>query len=198
MKKPSFSAAYIMLSLALFMAAVSFYLNHNKLNVQNDNKSKLTLEKVEEKAEQKVSGFKAVMEKNLANQEKIAIAQTASDNVLTQDRSFTELEIKEMTEEKFIDLLKDTQRRLPKISDIKKLPPGVLHRTPEIIIQAGRDLGVLKEVLKVHESYERDAFPFYKNCAKNAEGPTPLRALCLTNLIEIKKKNGENLNLKEY
>ena len=95
-------------------------------------------------------------------------------------------------------LLKETEFRLPKLTDIKKLPAGVLHHTPPIILQAGRDLGVIKEILKVHESFERVATPFYMTCAKNNEGTTPVRALCLTNLIVIKKKNNQNINLKEF
>jgi DNA polymerase-3 subunit epsilon len=59
-------------------------------------------------------------------------------------------------------------------------------------------LSFLKEVLKVHESYERVAAPFYERCAKNAERPTPVRALCLTNLIQVKKKNNERINVADY
>ena len=183
------------------LALVSIVRNQNNSS-ENDNKSKLTLSKIEKKVEQKVGEkaltLKNVIAKNINHQEETAAQQNTNETILTQDRNYTEKELLDMSEDSFRDLVKDTERRLPKLSDIKKLPPGVLHRTPEIIIQAGRDLGVLKEILKNHESYERVAIPFYNSCAKNEASPTPVRALCLTNLIEIKKKNGTKINLKEF
>ena len=198
MKRPNFSPTIIMILFAsALLALVSIVRKDNNSN-ENDNKSKLTLQKVEQKVEEKALTLKSTLEKNLKHQEEVANSQNNNETVLTLDRHFTEQEILEMNEGSFTELIKDTQRRLPKLSDIKKLPPGVLHRTPEIIIQAGRDLGVIKEVLKVHESFERVAVPFYNSCAKNQESPTPVRALCLTNLIFIKKKNGAKINLNEF
>ena len=46
-------------------------------------------------------------------------------------------------------------------------------------------LGLLKEVINAHEDYELEAMEFYKKCAEKEDSPTPVRALCLTNLIEI-------------
>ena len=165
---------------------------------QNDNKSNLTVINSIENGTKKIPILKNIIANNLAKQNAAAEAGISNQNVLTAERIYTEQEINTMTEEQFIELTKDTELRLPKLSDIKKIPPGALHHTPALIIQAGRDLGVLKEVLKVHKSYERVALPFYKSCAIKLETPMPIRALCLTNLIEIKKNNNENLNLKEF
>lgn len=198
MKKRSFSPAFILISISLLIVGFMAYLHSQNSDLLNDNKSKLTLLNTVQNSAQKVPVLKNLIAKNLAKQNAMAEAQVTDQNVLTVERVYTEQEINEMTEAQFTDLLKDTERRLPKLADIKKLPAGALHRTPPIVIQAGRDLGVIKEVLKVHESYERVAAPFYKVCAKNEEGTTPVRALCLTNLIEIKKKNNESLNLKDY
>lgn len=174
------------------------YLHSKNSSLLNDNKSKLTLLNIAQDSAQKVPVLKDLIAKNLAKQNAMAEAQVTDQNVLTVERVYTEQEINEMTENKFMDLLEDTARKLPKLTDIKKLPAGALHRTPPIVIQAGRDLGVIKEVLKVHESYERVVTKFYKSCAKDEEGTTPVRALCLTNLIEIKKKNNESVNLRDY
>jgi hypothetical protein len=197
MQKRTFSPAFSALVFTLICIGVAVFLHHKKdreLIDLNESKSKLTDDGVVKKA----SNLKELIKKNLLKQEAAEIPDPALADVLTRERTYTELEINEMTERQFTDLLKDTLRKLPKKSDLKQLPPGALHRTPAIVIQAGRDLGVIKEVLKVHESYERAATPFYKTCAKDETGVTPVRALCLTNLIEIRKKNNEDLNLKEF
>lgn len=194
MKKNGFSIPLIisLVSIIIIVVFASLYFkNHTPVN---DNKSKLTLLK----SAQKIPGLKAILEKNLAKQQALAAEQIVPENVLEKERLYTEAELNEMSEEQFTILLKDTETRLPKLADIKKLPAGALHRTPPIIIEAGRQLGLIKEILKIHESYERVAVSFYQNCAKDSSGTTPVRALCLTNLIEIKKKKGESLNLAEY
>ncbi len=119
-------------------------------------------------------------------------------SVLVQERFYTEKEIAEMTEDQFENLLKEIEMRLPKLSDIKKIPAEALHRTPAPVLQAGKELGLIKEVLKLHESYDQKAGLFYQTCAMNTESPTPVRALCLTNLVEIKRKNGEKIDKKLY
>ncbi len=184
-----------MLISALILAGGSIYLNQNKNGASSDNKSRLT--KVISAPKQ---ALKNIIEKRIEKQNEISPTPEESQGsaLLTKERLYTEIELKEMNEGQFVELLKDTQLRLPKISDIKKLPPGALHRTPTLVIEAGRNLGVIKEILRFHESYERVALPFYQECAKNEEGSTPVRALCLTNLIEIKKKNNDTINLKEY
>jgi hypothetical protein len=198
MKKSSISRLRVMTMIAVVIIGAAIYLKKANSDGQNDNKNQLTLlNKTEEKVK-KIPVLKALIAKNLEKQNEFAESQVTDQNVLTAERIYTENEINEMTEEKFINLLKDTETRLPKLSDIKKLPEGALHRTPPIIIEAGRNLGVIKEVLKAHESFERQAANFYKTCAKNEQGVTPVRALCLTNLIEIKKKKNEVVNLKDY
>lgn len=198
MKKRQFSPGFTALILVIILAAVGVRLNTKKdreLIALNETKSQLT----DSEETPKKANLKDLIKKNLAKQEEAqAQPQQEPGSMLMRERFYTEAEINEMSEPQFEELLKETERKLPKLADLKKLPAGALHRTPPLVLQAGRDLGVIKEVLKVHESYERVAAPFYKTCAKNDEGVTPVRALCLTNLIEIKKKNRESLNLKEF
>jgi len=200
MKKNKDSLLYILLVVALSGASILLYKNGEKsreLIALNETKSQLTNQNEHlQNTAQKMS-LKSLIKNNLTHQENNQNFNT-QENLLTKERLYTQEEINSMTEEKFIELLKETELRLPKLSDIKKIPAGALHTTPPQVFQAGRDLGVLKEILKVHESYERDAIGFYKKCAKNSEGSTPVRALCLTNLIELKKKINENINLTEY
>lgn len=197
MQKRKFSPGFSVLIATLILIGVGIFLNHKKdreLIALNETKSQLT----DGETTPRKASLKDLIKKNLEKEQATPLADPAAENVLLRERTYTEAEINQMTEPQFMQLLEDTQRKIPKQSDLKKLPSQALHRTPSIVLQAGRDLGVIKEVLKVHESYERVAAPFYKTCAKNDEGVTPVRALCLTNLIEIKKKNGENLNLKEF
>lgn len=192
MKKSGLSIPLLISMVSIIVIVIVVVSYQQKEVTSNDNKYKLTLLN---KAK-KVPVLKSIIEQNLAKQQ--ASAPAADENVLVIERVYTEQELNKMSEEQFAALLKDMEIRLPKLSDIKSLPAGALHRTPPVILEAGRELGLIKEILKIHESYERVAAPFYKNCAKKDDGTTPVRALCLTNLIEIKKKNGEVLNLAEF
>ncbi len=125
-------------------------------------------------------------------------AQKLEETMLANERFYTEAEIKEMTRDQFENLLKETEAKLPTVSDIRKLPAEALHHTPLAIIKAGRELGLLKEVINAHEDYELEAMEFYKKCAEKEDSPTPVRALCLTNLIEINKKRGIETNYSKY
>jgi type III secretory pathway component EscV len=198
MKKDRFSMALGLLSLALILAGISMYLNHKKNRASNEIKSQLTQDlTLKNTAEEKTisaESHSTPLSQTSTNETNPA----AKDDLVSQERVYSEIELSQMTENQFSELLKDTQRRLPKLSDIKKIPEGALHHTPELVLEAGRNLGVIKEVLKTHENYEKLAVPFYVECAKNEEGSTPVRALCLTNLIEIHKKIKKPLNLKEF
>lgn len=204
MKVRGLSALVIILVLGVLFLVGSNYLKSKNNLTSDDMKSQLTAENVAQKSlESKPKGLRAIIASNLKKQEEMQeemIERKDFDDstLLVRERLYTEAEINEMTQEQFIDLLEQTEAKLPTISDIKKLPPGALHRTPAPIMQAGKDLGLLKEVLKIHESYERDAIIFYEKCAKTPERPMPVKALCLTNLIEIKKKNGQKINLSTY
>lgn len=193
MKVRGLSALVTVLVLALLVLVGSRYLNSQKNVASDDMKSQLTPNA------QKKKGLKEIIAGNLQKQEEMIERKDFEDStLLVRERVYTEAEINNMSEVEFKALLDETEAKLPTVSDIRKLPPGALHRTPEPVMQAGKDLGLLKEILKVHESYEREAALFYKKCALTKERPMSVKALCLTNLIEIKKKNGEKLNLAAY
>lgn len=193
MKNTKFSIPQMIILASMIIIVVTGALIIKDRAQTEDIKNKLTLIN---KAK-KVPALSKIIEKNLEQQDTSAQA-SAGNNLINQKRIYTEREIALMNESDFAGLLQETQKRLPKRSDLKAIPPGALHRTPPAIIEAGHELGLIKEVLKMHESFEALAVPFYKSCAKDEAGTTPVRALCLTNLIEIKKKNGQDLNMKEY
>jgi hypothetical protein len=193
MKVRGLSALVTVLVLALLVLVGSRYLKSEKNTASNDMKSQLTPNDPSKK------GLKAIIAGNLKIQEEMVERKDFDDgSLLVRERAYTEAEINEMSEVEFKALLIETEAKLPTVNDIKKLPAGALHRTPAPVMQAGKDLGLLKEILKVHEAYERDAADFYKKCALTKERPISVKALCLTNLIEIKKKSGEKLNLSAY
>lgn len=200
MKVRGLSAIVTILVLGVLLLVGSRYLKSQKMATSDDMKSQLTPnEEGKNTAASAPRGLKAVIAGNLKKQEEMTERKEfEGDSLLVRDRVYTEAEINDMSEVQFIALLKETEAKLPTIADIRQLPAGALHRTPAPVMQAGKDLGLLKEVLKVHESYEREAVVFYEKCAKTKERPMAVKALCLTNLIEIKKKNGEKLNLAAY
>ncbi|MDO9183385.1 MAG: hypothetical protein Q7U04_13305 [Bacteriovorax sp.] len=198
MKKRSASPLLITASISLIIMGILAYTQSSSISLINDNKSKLTLKNIAKNTATKVPVLKTLLSNNIAKKNVQAEFENNQQNILTKERIYTEQEINEMSEVQFQNLLQDTKLKFPKISEIKKLPAEALHQTPAVIIEAGRNLGVIKEVLKNHEPYEKIASSFYKNCAKDSEGTTPVRALCLANLIELKKKNSESLDLKDY
>ena len=185
--------AVVLVGSFLFMGSRALK-NQNSLST-DDTKSQLTPTNTIQK---KALSIKNLIAKNIEKQSGMTERVDFEDRLLEQERFYTEAEIAGMTQENFKSLLKEIELKLPKLSDIKKLPEGALHRTPTPVLEAGRDLGLLKEILKVHESYEILALDFYNQCAKNAERPTPVRALCLTNFVAIKKKNGKKVHLEQY
>ncbi len=172
--------------MALTLASVSIY--RNMRSDQNEKSPENLLTNV-------ISAEKKLEEKKpVASENQMTERVDFDSSVLVQERSYTEKEIQDMTEEQFIQLLKEVELRLPKLSDIKKIPAEALHRTPAPVLQAGKELGLIKEILKLHESYEVHAGIFYQSCAINKLSLTPVRALCLTNLVEVKRKKGEKIN----
>lgn len=120
------------------------------------------------------------------------------DTMLANERIYTQSELDHMTRAEFQHTLLDIKRKLPKLSEIKKIPEAALHHTPSIVLKAGRDISVVAEVTALHPEYEIDALNFYDSCARNPQGVTTVRALCLTNIIEINNKNKQTTDLDIY
>jgi hypothetical protein len=121
-----------------------------------------------------------------------------SADLLKKERSYTEEEILKMDEETFLITLEDIKNRLPKKSDLKEIPKEALHHTPVQILNAGKNLGLIKEILKNHPDFEKSANLFYENCANDSDSPTTIRAICLTNLIISNNKSKTGLQLSKY
>jgi hypothetical protein len=186
MKKNGFKPIYAFIFVVSILVLGGFYLN-SKL----ENEKKISLTKIIEKAPSKLS---QIIEKNQEMHE----VKMDSESVLTMERIYTQDEINRMDLESFKALLVDIQRKLPKKNDLKKIPEQALHNTPPVIIEAGRNLGLIKEIIKVHKNYESIALDFYRDCTNNIETPTTIRAICLTNLVVINKLNGNKFSTEGY
>ena len=160
-------------------------------NTKSENANKNNLTKIMQKAPQKLSQI-------IAKNEEMHEVNMQANSVLTMERNFTQDEINRMSENEFKAVLADIERKLPKKSDLKKIPEQALHHTPPVIIEAGRNLGLIKEIIKVHKSYETFALDFYQDCTKNEDNPTTIRAICLTNLVVINRLNGNKFSTDGY
>ncbi len=193
-QKPIYT--FILFGVALMvLVLVSIYRNtqFKKPLIASKNELTTTSETVT-----KTQKLKDIVAKNLLKNQEMVERTDFDNSVINQERLYTETEIANMTESEFVNLLNDISLKLPKLSDIKKIPPQALHRTPPPVLQAGRDLGLIKEIINIHENFQSKTIPFYDECSKNIERPVPVRALCLTNLIIVKKKLGLKFNRQEY
>ncbi len=192
------------LGLALFTLGIGLLvLNKN----QKDNAGINNTESIDSEITQEVSlassgiqkpKLKDLIKKNLDAQIKSVQEKADNSSILLKPRSYTEAEINQMTIEEFKDLALATEANLPTVNDIRKLPPGALHHVPAPVIQAGKDLGLIKEILIAHPNFTDEANVLYENCSEKDELPQSVRALCLTNLIQNKKAQGIKLNLASY
>ena len=189
MKKSRYSPILLIFVIAVLAVGQFVFSKRHDIVLSNINKNKLTpIKKIQQSA---------LLAKILPFQEK-KINGPQIDKEFFNERQYTDQELSTMSEENFKQLLKETESKLPLLNDIKKLPSTALHHTPALIIRAGKDLGVIKEILIINTSLEKFALGFYQRCAKNNKVVTPVRALCLTNLLEINKKNGFFTNTSEY
>lgn len=111
------------------------------------------------------------------------------------DENFSNETIQHLNMEDFKAIITKTDEELPKIKDIQKLSDEELHHTPGLLIEAGRALGNIKQILSQRDDLVDEGLKFYDRCARSRELSTPVRSLCLTNFINYKKEKGENYNL---
>src|SRR6476661_4180421 len=108
MNKGNTKSAMTWLTLAFILAGISMYLNNKKnreLIALNETKSKLTTSLS--------PGLKTFIQQNLVKKNE---APAPVEDALTKERVYTEIELKEMSESAFTELVKDTFARLPKQS----------------------------------------------------------------------------------
>lgn len=100
--------------------------------------------------------------------------------------------------EKFETYLTETLSNLPNKTKLQKLSPDEIHYSPRMIMEAGARLGRIKRQLKLNANFVPSAMKFYTECASQNDGATPVRGLCLANLIHLKTKAGETVDKTKY
>lgn len=86
-----------------------------------------------------------------------------------------------MSEATFSKLSGEILKALPTLQMLRELSPEEVHRTPDLILEAGMELGKIARALEENPALSRSAFEFYKQCAERADLPRSVRALCLSN-----------------
>lgn len=191
MKNNGFKPIYILILAIAVLATIGIFLNTKSENEMKNDLTNLALKNP--------VSLNKIIQKNIDKRnEEMHEVSMQNETMLTKERNYTQEEIVRMTESEFKTVLIDIERKLPKKTDLKKIPAEALHQTPPAIIEAGRNLGLIKEIIKVHKNYETFALDFYQDCSKNDETPTTVRAICLTNLIVINQLNGNKFNTNGY
>lgn len=91
--------------------------------------------------------------------------------------------------------------KLPYREDLQQLNDGQVHKIPESLLQTGRELGQLKELVIRYPDFKElqiEAKSFYKNCADEEGYPTSIRSLCLFNRLQLAKNSGEIFDISPY
>lgn len=189
MKKSGYSPFLLVAIIAVLALGQFIFSKRHDIVVRNINKKSLTpIKKIQS----------SPLLNRLLSFQAVPTSAPQAHKEMGRERQYTEQELSVITEVSFKQLLKETEEALPLLADLKKLPSEALHHTPFLIIRAGKDLGTIKEILKINTSFEKEALVFYQRCAKNKKGVTSVRALCLTNLLEINKKNGVIMDTHDY
>lgn len=91
--------------------------------------------------------------------------------------------------------------QLPLKSDLQKLDDGQAHSIPQELLQTGRELGKLKELVIKYPNFKElqdEAKTYYKSCADKDEVPTSIRSLCLFNRLQLAKNHNEKFDISSY
>lgn len=103
--------------------------------------------------------------------------------------------------ERFREQAQSILDRLPYQEDLQKLEDNQVHSIPQSLLQTGRDLGKLKELVLMYPDFQelqKEAKLFYKDCADQEGYPTSIRSLCLFNRLQLARNHNENFDLSAY
>lgn len=98
----------------------------------------------------------------------------------------------------FTSYVEETFKTLPNLESARGLKDEEVHRNPKLVMDAGLRLGSIKKQIKLNSEFEEEGMKFYDKCAQKEDGLTPVRALCLANLVYMKDQKGEDFELEKY
>ncbi len=191
-KKTKITISLILITTALF--AVVFLLNKPK--PEPPASSEQTSEQTPEQHEGHVHDSQSVDNSITAGMQVHKGSNQAPVIKVTKDGVQSE---SEKWETKFFNnYLDETLVSLPSLKDFENLKNKDVHHDPEFVMESGLRLGKIKKQVKLNRDFAPKAIEFYTNCANKKDGFTPIRGLCLANLITMKKEEGVEVDTSDY
>lgn len=107
-----------------------------------------------------------------------------------------------LSEFDFVERIEKTLLGLPAIEELKNFSAQELHHFNPLLIEAGKKLGKIAEVLTAYPQYKNKGLEFYQRCVQKVETFTAIKALCLLNFeklggvidSEMDEKNLQRIN----
>ena len=126
------------------------------------------------------------------------IAREEKPNIIRVGSQGVQSEVEKWTLPKFKTYLNETINSLPNKKAAQGLKDEEVHQNPKMVMDAGLRLGSIKKQIKLNSDFEEEGMKFYDQCAMKEDGLTPVRALCLANLVYMKNEKGEDFELEKY
>lgn len=86
--------------------------------------------------------------------------------------------------------IREASEALPLAADLRKLPAGELHGTPEPVRKAAWAIGAVAEAVERDPARAGEALAFYGECARRPGVAASTQALCLSSMRELSKSSG--------
>ncbi len=166
--------------------------------------SSLTLYVLFQEAEKPIEETLILTEDPPTKESPIKSKEKPKEEKASQTRQKDSLELNENQKkalQQFERRAQEIQSKLPRKADLQKLEDDQVHSIPQELLQTGRQLGQLKEmVLRYPDNpvLQERAKEFYKNCADDEGYPTSIRSLCLFNRLQLAKNSGEDFDISPY
>ena len=136
------------------------------------------------------------IKKNLKNLSSTQIIQdTRGAETLSSSRI---PKLKFYSSDEFSGLLMKVYSDIPTIDDLRRLSPEDAHNYPNSLIETGRNLGLIVELVKNKKELLNEAIGFYSKCSKRDRFPSSVRAICLSNLMKFSKDSDFRPDLSLY
>jgi hypothetical protein len=103
-----------------------------------------------------------------------------------------DLAIKNQLRADFQAKQEDFLRSVPTREQMRALPPGKVHFTPQVIQVAAVKLAEVAELIDKNPDLQGEGFALYRSCAENESNPNSIRASCLVEFVHLKKQRGAN------
>ena len=146
-------------------------------------------------------GFRSMTAETGVEEQAAAQAETNSVSPTTETRTEStsnnttqskEDRKTELSRDEFLNLSERVWEHVPNKADLQKLTEKDVHNTPDVLLQAGLELGSIAQAVKENPHLVPEAISFYERCSADQAKPDTIRALCFAHY----RKLGERQNLR--